>query len=219
MAMFLGIDRSEYPGDGMMQQLRTQGQVDFTGFYLAPAPSHGNQGWMSKRSFLQGLGFGFAPIYVGQQQSPPGSLNLTAAQGAIDGQHATQLAATAGFPNSSVLYLDVETGPPAHPAFLDYYGAWVQAVIDNGFSPGVYCSHHLAADFIGTDDRAAVWVFQFASSGGNFTPPLPRPDPAQSSFAGARVLQYAQNCHLVVGSDSLSPVDLDSALVADPSMP
>jgi hypothetical protein len=219
MAIFLGFDRSEYPGDATMQLLRTQAQIDFTGFYLAPAPSHGNQGWMGKRSFLQGLGFGFAPIYVGQQQSPPGSLNLTAAQGTIDGQNATQLAQTAGFPASSVLYLDVETGPPAHSAFFDYYHAWVQAVIDNGFSPGVYCSHHLAAGFIGADNRAAAWVFQFSSSGGNFTPPLPRPDPSHSSFNGARVLQYAQNCKLALGSQSLSPVDLDSALMADPSTP
>ena len=217
MAIFLGFDRSEYPGDDMMQLLRTQAGVDFTGFYLAPAPSHGNQGWMGKRSFLQGLGFGFAPIYVGQQQSPPGSLILTAPQGKLDGGNATHLAQTAGFPASSVLYLDVETGPPAKPAFFVYYKAWVQAVIDNGFSPGVYCSHHLAAAFVAADNRARAWVFQFSTVGGNFTPPLPRPDPSHSSFSGAKVLQYAQNGKLVLGNKTLKPVDLNSALVGDPS--
>jgi hypothetical protein len=219
MTIFLGSDRSAYPGDDLMRLLRTQAEIDFTGFYLAPTPSHHDRGWMGKRSFLQSLGLGFAPVYVGQQQSPPGSLNLTAAQGAIDGQNAAQLAQGAGFPNSSVLYLDVETGPPASQAFFDYYHAWVQAVIDNSFSPGVYCSHHLAAGFIGTDNRAAAWVFQFASPGGNFTPPLPRPAPSHSSFGGARLLQYAQNCQLALDSQSLGPVDLDSALIADPSTP
>lgn len=219
MAIFLGFDRSAYPGDDMMQLLRTQAQVDFTGFYLAPAPSHSDQGWMGKRSFLAGLGFGFAPVYVGQQQSPPGSLNLTAAQGQIDGHGAALLAQHAGFPNSSVLYLDVETGPPVKPAFLAYYKTWVQAVIDNGFSPGVYCSHHLAANFIAADNRARAWVFQFAAVGGSFKPPLQKPDPSHSSFPAAKVLQYAQNAVLTLGNKTLKPVDLNSALMADPSAP
>lgn len=217
MAIFLGFDRSEYPGDQVMQLLRTEAQIDFTGFYLAPAPSHGNAGWMGKRAFLLGLGFGFAPIYVGQQQSPPGSLNLTAPQGTADGLNATQLAATAGFPAGSVLYLDVETGPPVHPPFIAYYKAWVQSVIDNGFTPGVYCSHHLAAQFIGADNRAVAWVFQLAAIGGNFAPPLPRPDPSHSSFSGAKVLQNAQNAKLTLGTTVIKPVDLNTALMADPS--
>jgi hypothetical protein len=218
MSIFLGFDRSEYPGDNLMQRLRAEAQIDFTGFYLAPAPSHGNKGWMDKRAFLLGLGLGFAPIYVGQQQSPPGSLILTAAQGIIDGRNATQLAATAGFPGGSVLYLDVETGPPAHPPFFVYYKAWVQSVIDNGYKAGVYCSHHLAVGFIGADNRAVPWVFQLAAIGGNFTPPLPRPDPSHSSFGAARVLQYAQNAQLSLGATVIKPVDLNTALIADPSV-
>lgn len=217
MAIFLGIDVSAYPGDDVMQRLRTEAQIDFTGFYLAPAPSHGNQGWMGKRAFLQGLGLGFAPVYVGQQQSPPGSLNLTAAQGTIDGGNAADLAATAGFPEGSVLYLDIETGPPAHPPFFVYYQAWVQSVIDHGFTAGVYCSHHLAAGFIAADNRAVPWVFQLQAMGGTFAPPLPRPDPSHSSFATAKVLQYAQNATLNLSSTSIKPIDLDTALVADPS--
>jgi len=85
MSVFLGFDRSEYPGDSVMKALRTQAQVAWTGFYLAPAPTHKNTGWMLKRSFLAGLGFGFAPIYVGQQQSAPGSQILTTTQGELDG--------------------------------------------------------------------------------------------------------------------------------------
>jgi hypothetical protein len=217
MAIFLGFDRSGYPGNNVMQRLRAEAQIDFTGFYLAPAPSHGNTGWMGTRAFLLGLGFGFAPIYVGQQQSPPGSLNLTPAQGTIDGHNAAQLAATAGFPSGSVVYLDIETGPPAQPPFFAYYKAWVQSLIDNGFKPGVYCSHHLAAGFIAADNRAVPWVFQLAAIGGSFTPPLPRPDPSQSSFSGAKVLQYAQNANLTLGTTVIKPVDLNTALMADPS--
>lgn len=220
MSIFVGFDRSEYPGDSVMRLLRTEADVAWTGFYLAPAPSHGNIGWMQKRSFLAGLGFGFAPIYVGQQQSAPGSQILTAAQGRLDGAKAERLAEEAGFPKPAVLYLDIETGPPATPAFFDYYKAWLQAVVDNGFSPGVYCSHRLAAQFIVADNRAVPWVFQLRSATPQtFVPPLPTPDPSQSSFSGAKVLQYAQNGTLVLGSTKLKPIDLDTALMADPSKP
>jgi hypothetical protein len=220
VSIFLGFDRSEYPGDSVMKALRTDAQVAWTGFYLAPAPSHGNTGWMLKRSFLAGLGFGFAPIYVGQQQSAPGSQILTAAQGKLDGADAALLAERAGFPKLSILYLDIETGPPAKPAFFDYYKAWVQAVVGNGFSPGVYCSHRLASQFIAADDRAVPWVFQLKSSTPQtFVPPLPTPDPSQSSFSSAKVLQYAQNGKLTLSGSTLKPVDLDTALMADPSAP
>ena len=56
MTFFLGFDTSIYPGDSAMQTLRAQALIAFTGFYLAPAPSHPNASWMQKRAFLAGLG-------------------------------------------------------------------------------------------------------------------------------------------------------------------
>ena len=220
MPIFLGLDTSAYPGDNLMKLARTQANIAFTGFYLAPAPSHPNTGWMKKRSLLSGLGYGFAPIYVGQQQSGPGSHNLSAKQGGIDGKDAAQLMKTAGFPALSIVYLDVETGPPAIPAFFAYYAAWVQGVVSAGFTPGVYCSHLLAAQFLAHDSRAVPWVFQLKFTNGHvFTPPLPTPDPSKSQFSGAKVLQYAQNCTLNLTGAQIMPIDLDTALVADPSAP
>ena len=219
MSVFLGFDRSDYPGDAVMKLLRTQAKLAFTGFYLAPAPSHSDVSWMGKRSFLSGLGFGFAPVYVGRQVSGPGASLQSASQGEDDGADAAQLAAQAGFPKSSVLYLDIESGPPAPQLLVGYYQAWVQGVIDSGFSPGVYCSHLLASQFMSADDRAAVWVFQLKSSAPQtFSPPLPAPDPASSSFSGARILQFAQNGTLELGNQQVTPVDLDTAVVADPSV-
>src|SRR5262245_57667003 len=57
---FRGFDRLAYPGNDFMGLLRTQAQVAWTGFYLAPAPSQGNTSWMQKRAFLKDLGYGFA---------------------------------------------------------------------------------------------------------------------------------------------------------------
>ena len=223
MPIFLGFDRSAYPGDHVMQLLRTAAEIDFTGFYLAPAPSHGDTSWMNKRDFLVGLGFGFAPVYVGQQQPPaaghsnPGSHNITAAQGTADGANAAALATQAGFPANSVIYLDIETGDAPVPGALAYYRAWVQSVIDNGFKPGIYCSHVVAPAYLGADDRAVPWVFQLAAMGGQFTPPLPRKDPSHSHFPAAKVLQHAQNAKLTVSGTVVNPADLDTALMADPS--
>jgi hypothetical protein len=219
MAIFLGLDTAAYPGDNVMKLARTQANIAFTGFYLGPAPSHPDTSFMKKRSFLSGLGFGFAPIYVGQQQSGPGSHLLSTKQGGIDGKNAVALMQAANFPAASVVYLDVETGPPAVPAFFDYYTAWVQAVATSGFTPGLYCSHLLAAQFLAHDSRAIPWVFQLTFSNGHvFTPPLPAPDPSKSSFSGAKVLQFAQNCTLNMAGTQLRPVDLDTALVPDPSV-
>jgi len=81
----------------------------------------------------------------------------------------------------------------------------VQAVVDSGFSPGVYYSHRLAAQFIAADNRAVPWVFQLRSATQQtFVPPLPTLDPSQSSFSGAKVLQYVQNGKLTLGRRNLT---------------
>jgi LysM repeat protein len=218
-AFFLGFDRLGYPGDDFMRLLRARAQVTWTGFYLAPAPSQPNTSWMQKRAFLKGLGYGFAPIYVGQQQTGiSGSHTLTASQGTRDAEDAVALAQEAGFPASSVLYLDIENGPPAQSRFLTYYKAWVQGVRANGFSPGVYCSHLLAPKILEQDTGVVVWIFHLKfSNGHSFAPPLPMIDPSQSNFTTARMMQYAQNGKITISSTSLTPIDLNSGHRADPS--
>jgi Domain of unknown function (DUF1906) len=220
MPPFLGLDTSSYPGDQAMQTLRTQAQIAFTGFYLAPAPSHPNTSWMQKRAFLSGLGYGFAPVYLGQQAaSGPGAHNLTAQQGTIDGQNAVQLATQAAFPTQSVLYLDIESGPPLAANYIAYVNAWVAGVSDGDFTPGVYCSHLLAEQVQQLQPDARLWVFKLLFPDGHqFAPPLPTPNPALPDAQTATILQYAQNCPLTVAGLTLN-VDLDTATVADPSRP
>jgi Rv2525c-like, glycoside hydrolase-like domain/Hemopexin len=118
-----GVDVLQYPGDPAMDILWNTTSLTWTGFYLAPAPSQGNTSWMNRRAFLEGLGWGFAPIYVGQQtHASPGSHTLTQAQGTIDANDAAALALHAGFVPGSIIYLDIETGPRflqrSRPIFL-----------------------------------------------------------------------------------------------------
>lgn len=60
---------------------------------------------MSKRAALAEQGWGFAPIYVGQQT---GSMKLTAEQGELDAQNAVTLAQRAGFSTGTYIYLDIQ---------------------------------------------------------------------------------------------------------------
>jgi len=108
---FAGFDRDIYPGDTVMAAIIQKTNLRWCGFFLAPAPCHTDTSWMTKRAFLQGLGWGLAPLYVGQQLDGPGSHNVTAAQGAIDGQNAATLAAQAGFPNGSIIFLAIQQDP------------------------------------------------------------------------------------------------------------
>ncbi len=97
-SFFAGFDRLDYPGDTFMKTLYDETNLCWCGFYLAPAPSQGKgTSWMTKRSYLEQIGWGFAPLYLGQQTSGAGSHTVTAAQGKIDAQDAAKLAATAGF--------------------------------------------------------------------------------------------------------------------------
>src|SRR3954464_9451586 len=124
MTGFAGFDSSGYPGDSAVDWLKDHTNLRWCGFYLAPAPSHGNTGWMGKRNRLAAAGWGIAPIYVGQQTIPPGSQHSSAPQGHLDGADAAALAKKAGFPAGTCIFLDLENGKPFPPAQKAYVAAW-----------------------------------------------------------------------------------------------
>lgn len=225
MLGFAGIDRLAYPGDAIMQQLWNTTNLTWTGFYLAPAPSQGNTSWMTRLAFLRQMGWGIAPIYVGQQQpepNSPGSHNITAAQGTLDAADAIMLATTAGFSPESVIYLDIETGGPIQPGLAAYYQNWVQGVVAGGFRPGVYCSFLLARQFRTLDNRPVFWVFNISKFRSGHTAtyqnPFPAPEPVFSSVEFAAAWQLAHNAVLdLPGNQSVRPMDFDSCSMRDPS--
>jgi len=222
MSAHAGFDSLTYPGDDIMQLLWNNTNLAWTGFYLAPAPSQPYSGWMGKRQFLNGLGWGLAPIYVGQQAQGPGSSILTSLQGYFDAIDATNLAVQAQFPSRSVIYLDVEQGPPLGQETIDYYKAWVQAVFDRGFYPGVYCSYLLARQLDAIDARPVTWTFHLKYPKKTYRDPLPAPDTSGSGYIGASVWQLAQGCSIQVQDDNglvrtFAPIDLSSSDTTDPS--
>lgn len=66
-AGYQGFDTSLYPGDATMAAWRPASPYDWTGYYL-PAPCHKDASWSGRRAALEGMGWGIAAIYVGQQE-------------------------------------------------------------------------------------------------------------------------------------------------------
>lgn len=64
----LGFDTYQYPGDRVMQAWRDDGSpYEWVGYYLPSAPCHKGTSWAGTRERLEGMGWGLAVIYVGQQ--------------------------------------------------------------------------------------------------------------------------------------------------------
>jgi hypothetical protein len=213
---FAGFDSLAYPGDAMMQWLKSNTNFSFVGFYLAPAPSRPTSGWMGKRDVLIGQGWGLGPLYVGQQEpGQPGSHDLTAAQGKLDGLDAVHLMSLAGFPQGTVIYLDCEQGGAASSAVKAYVGAWVDNV--SGYTAGIYCSHTTAASLLAIRPNVKIWTWNIKqpAPGPNF----PAPAPSGSGVPQATVWQYYQNTNTTFHGAPVPTlkIDLDSASVADPS--
>ncbi len=221
MNAYAGFDRSDYPGRAVMDWLKANTNLSFCGFYL-PSPSHRDDSWM-RADDADFDGWGFAPIYVGQETVGPGSHLVTAAQGALDGAEACARMAEAGFDKGAFVYLDLENGPPLLTPQREYVAAWVDAVIAGGYAPGVYCSFLFAAQIAALRPSARIWVFHVdtVSPHGVGGPNVPAPDPALSGFAGASLRQYTDEARIAcpVASGGALAVDLDSSAFADPSAP
>jgi hypothetical protein len=206
-----------------MAWLKANTNLVWCGLYLGPAPSHGSASWMGTREALDAAGWGIAPIYVGQQTLGPGRHVVSLAQGAIDGQDAAALAGQEGFAPGSCLYLDLENGPPFESPQVDYVSAWANAVVDNNFQVGVYCSHAFAADVQNLLPAARIWAIKVSTVQAHPFPGTNFPDlhPAGSGYPAAAAWQLGQNCCLSMpGAPVISPlVDLDSATTPDPGAP
>jgi hypothetical protein len=101
--------------------------------------------------------------------------------------------------------------------------AWVDAVTEGRYTPGVYCWHAIASDVHLLRAAVNIWAFEVPTT----DLPLfaetivPDADPSGCGFAQAALWQMRRNCKLSV---PLAPVvgllvDLGTALTADPNVP
>src|ERR1700761_7559698 len=61
---YLGFDRNDYPGDGVLPVLRQT--FSFAGYWLNAPPGETSNTWRGKRQILQSNGFGFLVLFNGR---------------------------------------------------------------------------------------------------------------------------------------------------------
>lgn len=144
---FAGMDRTNYPGDVIMRDIKNNTNMTWTGCYI-PSPCHGSSDWIGHRAFLEGIGWGVVPIYMGQQSTaktdcPSNAHHLNVTQGIIDGTDAVAKVRSAGFRLGTIIYLDVEQPLPTGDlhSMIEYASAWINTVFASGYWAGIYCSH------------------------------------------------------------------------------
>ena len=165
---WLGFDTHTYPGDEKMRAWRNAPDAPYhwVGYYLPGAPCHRATSWDGKRQALIGMGWGLAVVYVGQQTwgRTPRALStaqlsrlykrgatcnadfVNANRGIVDGMDAIARTRRQGFPEGSVIFLDIERMERMPQRMRDYYRGWVATVLSDGhYRPGIYVHSHNAA--------------------------------------------------------------------------
>jgi hypothetical protein len=178
---------------------------------------------MNKRTFLEGLGYGFLVLYVGRQQT-----DLTYARGQQDGDNAVDLAIAAGF-TTAVIYLDIEAGGGSiSQALLNYINGWLDKVDSfASWYPGIYCSYSQNADQIKNSRpnmSIRFWVWRLSAPSPGCTTAIGNLKPSDSGVAFASSWQYAQTtpgsstCAQTWNGTTLN-VDLNMSDFQNPSAP
>ncbi len=204
---YLGFDRNVYPGDEAMKALRRD--FSFSGYWLSPPPREKTNTWRGKREFVRSLGFGFVVLYRGREQREITNTKMAESVGEADA-HATAAAAKReGFPENTIVFLDIEEGGRLSPAYHSYIQGWLWTLTQIGFQGGFYCSGipvkedtHTTittvddiADFLALKSRAfTIWAYDDAcppSPGCAFPEKAPSPELGGNSTTD--LWQYAQS--------------------------
>jgi hypothetical protein len=202
---FLGFDRNQYPGDDGLPVLRKS--YSFASYWLGPPPGEKSNSWIGKRSLMQSHGFGFLLLYQGRTSGQLPYKKDFVEAGLADARAAAASARREGFPQGSVIFLDVEEGGRFFDGYHAYLRSWAESLKNEGFHPGIYCSGIVVDEgkgstIISADDiRAHVgvadvvyWVYNDACppSPGCGVPQNP-PAPLASGVAYASVWQYVRS--------------------------
>jgi hypothetical protein len=219
---YAGIDTAKYPGDSTMEWLWDEhnSNLYWVGYYLPEKGS--NQSWKGKYTFLKGMGWGIAPIYLGKQPRTVASRfrGKEELEGYKDAIAATTMASSDQMPSGTVIYFDLEGGDIPTSRYLDYYTGWMKGVLDQGYLPGLYCSFlvapHVAQRMVKVQAPPLIWAVKY-SYGMNkaFKNPYPEDAPSASGYPLASSWQCAGNSY-ISGPGHALLMDLDTSIWKDP---
>jgi hypothetical protein len=202
---YVGFDRNEYPGDEALPLLRKS--YSFASYWLSPPPGGKNNSWIGKRSAIQANGFGLLLLYQGRTSSQLPYKKDSIEAGLADARAAAAAARREGFPEGSVIFLDVEEGGRFFDGYHAYLRSWAESLVKEKYHPGIYCSGIVVDEgegstIVSSDDiRAHIgaidvvyWVYNDACppSPGCGVPKM-TPSPAASGVAYASVWQYVRS--------------------------
>jgi hypothetical protein len=239
----MGFDTHTYPGDKTMLAWKNAPGAPYrwVGYYL-PSPCHKDDSWSGKRQKLVDMGWGLAVVYVGQQTwgRTPRKLSaqqiarleragktcnadlISAERGRADAEDAIAQTVKEGFPERSIIFLDIERMEKLPQVMRDYYRAWARRVLeDRRYRPGAYVHKHnaqtvyddLKAEFAaaGINEEPRIWV----ASGRGFEEGKA---PQDVGFAFAGVWQGMIDVARTVADIKL-PLDVNVSTWESPSDP
>lgn len=230
-----GFDTRDYPGDAAMRGWFGVSPYRWVGYYL-PAPCYTGTTWTGRRETLRNIGWGFAVLYVGEQdwramggartdtvavENPRcSSAHLTAEQGRTHADEAAAAAAADGFPAAAVIFLDVERVERVSEELSAYVRAWMSRMLESGrYTPGIY------AHDINVEDLYAIVADEYVQHQREGRPPLwvarssgfdLRSAPAESGYAAALIWQGILNTSEEWRGTRLN-IDVNVSTSADPS--
>ena len=132
-----GMDRNDYPGDTLLNELRKS--FTFTSYWLNAPPGETATTWRGKRDLLRQRGFGFLLLWNGRLAKDLKGKDA-ASLGRADAAAAVAAAVREGFPAGGLIFLDQEEGGRLLPEQSAYILGFVDAVRRAGWRAGVYCS-------------------------------------------------------------------------------
>lgn len=218
MSYYWGIDRMVYPGDTIMGNWKQNSNLKFTIYYLAPGPARDDMSWMgvNARPALAAMGWGFLPIYLGQQKEH--TSRHTKEQAEIDALQAISEAQAEGFPSGTYIYFDVEAGDEYTSDYLVYLTNWCGYLkARSSYKPGIYCSYKRANQIENMISAMGgrVYCYRIGTYTGN-SGIDPAPSPTDCSVDFATTWQLEQEVSKTFGDYTLK-VDMNSSIYQDPS--
>lgn len=202
---YLGFDRNLFPGADALPILRKT--FAFSSYWLSPPPGEKTDTWLGRRELLRSQGFGFLLLYRGPESRELKREATAGEKGTADAREAASVAKKEGFPARAIIFLDIEEGGRLPAAYHAYLRAWVDALAQEGFRSGVYCSGMPVKEEPGGSITTADDIHAHVASQdlaffiyNDACPPSPgctfSPDPPAPTIEGIRyasIWQFAQS--------------------------